>query len=212
MMAMTEEETTGSAARNAAGLLLSGALGLFLLGVVTGIATNWISGDAVKIKAAIVFAICVPLGIASALGARHFLKKLNGGAVSSSTRKSRLAVQLAIAAGVLGGMAAGITNAFGMEFALFSNAPAPALAVISLIAVWCLLAPALSIMWWRHIDEHEKAAYSSSALIALNAYSIITPGWWLLWRGGMAPAVDPMIVFLSVITLWGAVWMVRRYA
>jgi hypothetical protein len=92
-----------------------------------------------------------------------------------------------------------------------SNAPVSHGLATLAIALWMILGPILTWLWWQKIDEHEADAYRDGAFIAGHAYMFIAPAWWMASRTGWLPAQDPMLVVLAVSVLWMVVWFVRRY-
>lgn len=94
---------------------------------------------------------------------------------------------------------------------VFSNAAVgPGVATIS-IALWLIVAPTLTWLWWKRVDEHEASAYRDSTFIAAHAYMFVAPSWWMASRAGWLPDQQPMIVLLIVSTVWAAVWFVKKY-
>ena len=72
--------------------------------------------------------------------------------------------------------------------------------------------PILSIYWHnRVIDEQEADAYRSGALIAIYAFWIGAPVWWLLWRGGLVPAPDGIAIYLITTFTALFVWFWKKY-
>ncbi len=68
----------------------------------------------------------------------------------------------------------------------------------------------LSLYWHKNADEFERGASGQGALAAIYTYAFIAPIWWILERADIAPAQEPMIVYLIVMGVWGLVWQVRR--
>jgi hypothetical protein len=93
---------------------------------------------------------------------------------------------------------------------IFSSAPIPAWAAISLIAITLTAIPWLTLAWHRVVDEYEWQAYRDGALAAVYAYSALSLCWWLAWRAGLLPAVDGVAVFFVTYAAWCGVWLWRR--
>jgi hypothetical protein len=93
-----------------------------------------------------------------------------------------------------------------------SNAPLPPGFALALVLIIGVLLPAVSIYWHRHAtDEVEADAYKVGALYALNVYMIGAPVWWLLWRGGLAPAPDGTIIYFGIVATMGVIWIRKKY-
>jgi hypothetical protein len=37
------------------------------------------------------------------------------------------------------------------------------------------------------------------------------PVWWLLWRGGLAPAPDGTIIYFGIVATMGVIWIRKKY-
>ena len=121
---------------------------------------------------------------------------------SWSKRKKLYAASLilACALGFFFSMALLIDRTSGADSSLFgSGAIDPGIA-ITLSAAW-IGGMALSVlMYHRSVDDHEKQAYLWGALAGFYAVVFPAPAWWLLERGGLAPPVDGMILFLLALS------------
>lgn len=145
------------------------------------------------------------------------LLRRDGGKVGPSVRKSRSLWAFCIGLGFVIGLAvpliqdeAAVQGANAFTADLFSAAPiSPGAAVALLIAV--ALIAAASVLLYRYMDEHERAAQEYASLVALNLYALVTIGWGIAAKGGLAPAVDHAVIFLAVMLCWMAVWLWRRY-
>jgi hypothetical protein len=141
------------------------------------------------------------------------LIRLSGEMQTSREKRSNLII---IACGVIGGLL-GLGLVVGSDLGggppdVFSNAPiAPAFA-ISLALVVGILMPVISWYWHnRVIDELEADAYRSGALIAIYAYWMISPTWWLLWRGGLVAAPDGIAIYMITIFTALFIWFWKKY-
>ena len=194
--------------------LLAGA-GIALLfgaGVLAGVTMAFVDG-VVKSpgKAALIAALGLALVIGSAIVLRKVVPHMLGGEVSPRTKRARTMVYLS---GAIGGVI-GIAlqwSALGSDPRAVLSGPVPPVVAAVIIAVWLIAVPILSVRWWRNIDEHEALAYKDGALAGVFAYSAISPTWWVGWRGGFFPEPQEMLIYLAVVTVWGLVWMMRRYA
>lgn len=132
------------------------------------------------------------------------------GAATARERRNR---NVLIVCGALGGAMGATLSLIGpTPFSAFTNDPLPAWFALALAAVMLLLIPALSLYWHqRVVDEQEAAAYSKGALLGLYVFWIGAPTWWLLWRGGLVPAPDGVLIYFATIFVAGSVWMWAKY-
>jgi len=129
------------------------------------------------------------------------------------TARERRNRTVLVVCGALGGVMGAMLSLIGpTPFSAFTNDPLPAWFALTLAAVVALLVPALSLYWHRHVvDEQEAAAYSKGALMGLYVFWIGAPTWWLLWRGGLVPAPNGVLIYFATIVVAGAVWMWAKY-
>jgi hypothetical protein len=111
------------------------------------------------------------------------------------------------------GIALALTGSFDAnESNLFATgAMSPMLAIIMSVSVG-LIMPAVTFYWHKNVvDEQEEAAYRFGALIAMYAFWFIAPVWWFLWRGGMLPEIDGVILYFITIFVTLIVWFWKKY-
>lgn len=91
---------------------------------------------------------------------------------------------------------------------LFSNGPiSPTIALIT-GGAWALLIPPLIIFARRIADEHKLAGQDFGMMVGFQVFAIVTPAWWMGWRGGFLPQPDAMLIFAatlviaSIIAIW----------
>jgi hypothetical protein len=95
--------------------------------------------------------------------------------------------------------------------ALFDGPLSPAVAVVLALLVG-IITPALSIYWHlRVIDEQEAAAYNKGALIAMYAFWVGAPVWWLLWKGGLVSVPDGALIYVATVIIAVIVWLWAKY-
>jgi hypothetical protein len=95
--------------------------------------------------------------------------------------------------------------------ALFDGPLSPAVAVVLALLVG-IITPALSIYWHlRVIDEQEAAAYNKGALIAMYAFWVGAPVWWLLWKGGLVSVPDGVLIYVTTVIIAVIVWLWAKY-
>ncbi|MEQ1726685.1 MAG: hypothetical protein ABL882_12260 [Sphingopyxis sp.] len=102
------------------------------------------------------------------------------------------------------------TDAHWDSLGAFSG-PLPPLLAIALAGVWGIVLPIISLLWLRVIDEHERSAYRDGAEAAAFAYLTGAPIWWILWRGGLVPVPDGVVIFVAFNFIYLAVWLWRKY-
>ena len=91
------------------------------------------------------------------------------------------------------------------------SAPLPAWVALLVVVAWGVVLPVISWRWHRVVDEHEREAYRDGAVLGFYVLTIGAPVWWFLWRGGMAPPVDPVAMFIAPLSAAGIVWIWRKY-
>lgn len=141
---------------------------------------------------------------------------------ANMTRREKLNRNIVVACGLLGGMIGVILAAMGIlgssdtqEFDPFSSllsGPIPVAAALALVFVWAVVMPVIAWFWhtWV-IDEQEASAYRDGGYYAAYAYLMLTPTWWLLWRGGLLPEPDGVAIYLTFSLIWSAVWFWKKY-
>ena len=216
MMAFPENDTDQSGTMKTAFKLASGfvlsLLCLFAAGMATGSAAALIEGSDNPARG---LAICAAaLLVAAASGWALWKLQLFPRAdapLSPRTRKTRNVLLLSGAFGGLIGLGVVLSGIpTGDVDRLFSNGAVEMTLAIALIAAWVVFIPLITWMWERSIDEHERAANGKGALAGVYTYSVIAPAAWMAQRGGLVSEVDPMIIFLIVMAVWGIVWGVAR--
>jgi hypothetical protein len=218
MMAKTDDLPRGSALNGPAARLALAALAgtglLFCLGIAVGVTAAFVERGSVKPLALAIAAAA--LAVAALCGwALYRLKPFarEEGPIAPRVLKARRTL---IASGLIGGVLGVVlsvsTLSLDNPWGLFGNTPVPPIAAALALGVWLIVVPLLSWRWWRNIDEHEAAAYSSGAVAGIYAYAFLTPSWWMAWRGGFLPEPQPMLIFAAVMAVWGIAWMNRRSA
>ncbi|WP_397603882.1 hypothetical protein [Sphingorhabdus sp.] len=95
---------------------------------------------------------------------------------------------------------------------ILSNSPLPTNFALAFAFVFLVIVPAITWYWHRYaVDEQEEAAYRFGALIAMYAFWFIAPAWWLLWRGGILPEVNGMILYFMTFFVALIVWFWKKY-
>ena len=216
MMALPENDADQSGTMKTAFKLASGfALGLlclFAAGMATGSAAALIEGSDNPARGRAISAASLLVAAASgwALWKLQLFPRADA-PLSPRTRKTRNVLVLSGAFGGLIGLGVVLSGIpTGDVDRLFSNGAVETTLAIALIAAWVVFIPLITWMWERSIDEHERAANGKGALAGVYTYSVIAPAAWMAQRGGLVSEVDPMIIFLIVMAVWGIVWGVAR--
>ncbi|MEZ5682494.1 MAG: hypothetical protein R3E14_14490 [Erythrobacter sp.] len=211
MVTLEEEQRDDSFPRKLARFL---AIGFAVILVVFGFAVA--TGGAVVLfeKGELTARVLGALGLGLALfsAGAFSLFRLNplsflNEPVSESVRKTRRSVAWSMLLGAALGIALVVSDS---DLNAFSNGPIDRNVAIAVSLAYVVFTPIFALYWHRNADEYERAAYADGALVAIYAYSLITPGWWMLTRAGLVPPQDPMIVFLIVIAIWGIGWLMKK--
>lgn len=133
-----------------------------------------------------------------------------GGRPTARERRGRLTI---IAAALTGMLIAAVLIFFDPTAeGIFSNAPLPAGVALALALIIAVPVPIASYYWHRRIvDEQESNAFRTGAMLGLYAFWLAAPAWWLLWRGGLAPAPDGFILYFLTHLVAGIGWMWGKY-
>lgn len=137
------------------------------------------------------------------------------------TSREKLNRNIILACGLLGGVMGAVVAGAGFLNAPDSAAdplsalvtgPMPVPVALFLVFVWGVVMPVLAWFWHtRAIDEQEASAYRDGGYYAAYAYLILTPAWWLLWRGDLLPEPDGVVIFFAFTFIWSAVWFWKKY-
>ncbi|HCF25043.1 MULTISPECIES: hypothetical protein [unclassified Novosphingobium] len=88
-------------------------------------------------------------------------------------------------------------------------------AIPSGIAIALLLALAITalitVVYYRNIDEHERAAQGFASTLAINVYILVTLAWWTAAKGGLARPYDAAAAFVLTVFVWFAGWLWQKY-
>ncbi len=190
-----------------------GTLGGIVLVFLAGIAAGFTSvvmdhGGPGVIDVAVLAAIALA-AVTVAWGLWRFLKQTDFGPEAPSVKRSRRLLYVMMGIGLVMGIVLGVGGEG--DFGDILNGPIDMAIALAAIAIWLVVVPYGTWLWWRSVDEHEAGAYRDGGLIAIHAYIFVAPTWWLATRAGLAPPQDPMLVLLLVSGVWGAAWFVRRY-
>lgn len=111
--------------------------------------------------------------------------------------------------------ASGISNTSGDfldPFTPLLTGPLPLHIVAPLVIMWGVIIPAIAWYWHRYaIDEQEANAYRDGGYYAGYAFLMLTPLWWLLWRGGLLPEPDGVTIYFLFSIIWAIIWFWKKY-
>jgi hypothetical protein len=211
-MAMTDQPTGSQLGR--IGLIILSLFGtVFGVGVAAGIlAAHLDRGEPIGLRliALLAGALLVAAGFAW-LGYRSARAMTR--AVGKPTTRERRNYTVLLGCGAIGGVVGAALSLGGASpLDAFSNGPLPTWLALVLTVPILVLLPIISLYWHRHVvDEQEAAAYKLGALFGIYTYFIVSPAWWLLWRGGLLPEPDGILIYFATITVTGVTWIWAKY-
>lgn len=216
------DEKAGNNAQRIMWMILCGVGTIMILGAIAGFlsAHRAEGGGPLNLAGYAVLGvfISVTLILAFTIWKLFQLVKQSGERVP---RREKLNRNIIVACGGLGGImglaiaASGISNISEQgadPFVALLAGPLPLIIVVPLIFVWGVIMPVVAWFWHtRVIDEQEANAYRDGGYYAAYAFLMLTPLWWLLWRGGLVPEPDGVAIYLSFSLVWTAVWFWKKY-
>lgn len=215
---MTDEDTPGGGTVwRWLGLFLCGLGVVMMAGMVTGFLSEALkdeSGLTMRDYAILLAMIAVAVAL---LAATWRLGRTLFGKDAAMPRRERASRNILIGCGVLGGLiglglaASSGIGADGDTLSLMSEAPIPPVIAILLAAVILLILPAISFYWHRVIDEHESAAYRDGAIAGAYLFMTLAPAWWFLWRGGLVPEPNGVLIYFAFNFVFLAMWFWKKY-
>lgn len=81
---------------------------------------------------------------------------------------------------------------------------------IAAVAVGIIALTALSIWFFRAVDELEVADNLWASLYGYYFYAAAFPSWWVLANADLAPPVDPWALYVCTILFSFAVYGIRK--
>jgi hypothetical protein len=214
MIAMNDDSPAigGQIAR--IGLIALAGLGaLFGAGLTAGLIGAHLShGGAIDLKLIALMAVAILFTAGCAYGAYRAMRAVARVSGAPTSRERRNYVVLAVCGAIGGVMGMVLTLTGPTPYSAFSNEPLAPMLALALAFPIAVLMPILCLYWHRRVaDEQEAAAYGKGALIGIYTYFIGAPTWWLLWRGGFLPAPDGIIIYFTIITVTGVIWLWSKY-
>nr|WP_315457290.1 hypothetical protein [uncultured Sphingorhabdus sp.] len=220
-MAQHDEDTPSNGKRIL--WIIGASLGLVMTaGAITGFLSQMkVQGDdslnGAAVAVLITFAAII-IGLAYVIWNLLTKMRLSGEKVP---RRERLNRNIILACGGIGGVvgiaiaATGIANAPNNGTDPFSSlltGPIPLNIVVPLIFVWGVIMPMVAWFWHtRVIDEQEANAYKDGGYYAGYAFLMLTPLWWLLWRGGLVSEPNGVAIYFTFSIVWSVVWFWKKY-
>jgi hypothetical protein len=213
-MAVDDDARNMPATAGRVALLIVSSIGaLFACGVIAGIFAGHAEEGGGPMSATLIAWLAgAALLAAGCLFASYRLgRSVMPTAQSATPRERRNMITLTVA-GLLGGVVGATMILSDPSMQMFGSDPIPAGSAIGLALLIGVLLPAISIYWHlRVVDEQEAAAYNKGTLLAMYAYWIGAPVWWLLWRGGLVAAPDGIAIYFVTIVIAGIVWFWAKY-
>lgn len=156
-------------------------------------------------------AVFAAVGAAATWGLVRLKPWASRGPVSPATRRTNNLFTLSGLVTVPGVLALYLAT-FSKEDpnAIFSSSPiAPWIAIFA-SASWLL---GMVVAWWWYFsaDEHERSANDQGGLISGGLFATVTPMWWVAARAGLVPPPDAMVLWITVMLVWTAVWFWHRH-
>ncbi len=211
------DEKTGSNGRRILWMTVCGFGIIMILGAIAGFLSAHIAegGGPLNIAGYAVLAglMSVTLALAFVIWKLFHQMKRNGEKVP---RREKVYNRFMVGSFIFGGVTGLVLALTGSVDAtvtslISNNAMSPMLAIIMSVEIGVIL-PAMTFYMHKHaVDEQEEAAYRFAALIAIYAFWIIAPVWWLLWRGGMLPEVNGIALYFMTIFVALIVWFWKKY-
>lgn len=216
-----DAQPAGNVTRSIALIAAAAVATIFSAGAIVGVITAATEGGhALSIKA--VLAVAVLIGIVGALIyaqwnlARRI--RIGGGPLTGREKLNR---NIMVGCGLLGAVMGALlvatndslsANAAPEPLAIFAEGPLPPVLALILALFWAVIMPAVAWFWHtRAIDEQEASAYRDGGYYAAYAYLIGAPAWWFLWRGGLLPEPNGVIIFCLFAAIWTIVWFWKKY-
>jgi hypothetical protein len=223
MMDLTEArmvepmEENGSGGRSIMWMMLSGLGIVMTAGAIAGYLAEHQSQGGGPLDTMGIIVLAVFLAIIAGLS---YAIWRNGSKIKDRhgrlPRREKLNQRIMVFSALLGGgialaLMASSTAEYG-DPTVFAEAPIKPWVAIIVALIIGVGMPILSVYWhYRVIDEQEADAYRSGALIAIYTFWIGAPVWWLLWRGGLVPAPDGVIIYMATTIIALIIWFWKKY-
>lgn len=136
--------------------------------------------------------------------------------VEPPTKKENIRNNLLIISGIIGGiigviLAVQAINSDELSLNSIINAPIPTLLALALAFFWAIIMPIICYYWYKNVDEQEMHAVRIGAYYSLYIYMIGAPTWWILWRGGLVPQPNGIIIYIITVYSFCGIWLWKKY-
>jgi hypothetical protein len=153
------------------------------------------------------------VGIVSGLGAAATYAGVRLGNFDppSLTNRAGRSQLVLLASGLIGGLISIYLMQTGAYDRMLAGefTPTTAEAAFALALLFLVLLP-IGFVWQHNIDEHEDSAVKTAAYFALGSYMYIYLGWSIAALAGWTPTVHVLGLFVTVMFIFVAVWVVKR--
>ncbi|BCA57408.1 hypothetical protein [Sphingomonas sp. HMP6] len=126
-------------------------------------------------------------------------KDLGPGEAADRARSRRTAINftiLALLGGVVGFTAALVEQP---DAPISAGGTIPAWFAILAATVFVVAVVAGSVAYYRNMDELQRLDNYWATTVGANVFLLAYPVWLVLWKGGLVPAPDAMILYLVVL-------------
>ena len=138
-------------------------------------------------------------------------KDIGPGEAADRARSRRTTINFTILA-LLGGVV-------GFTAALVEQSDAPISAGGTMPGWFAILAAAVmvvavlagSVLYHRNMDELQRLDNYWAATMGANVFLLGYPVWLILWKGGLVPAPDAMILYLAVFVTMMIAYFWRKW-
>ena len=138
-------------------------------------------------------------------------KNIGPGEAADRARSRRTTINFTILA-LLGGVV-------GFTAALVEQSDAPISAGGTMPGWFAILAAAVmvvavlagSVLYHRNMDELQRLDNYWAATMGANVFLLGYPVWLILWKGGLVPAPDAMILYLAVFVTMMIAYFWRKW-
>lgn len=214
---LDETEAEGNVGKSLAWIAVAGLATVFTAGAIVGvIAAATEDGEALSAKAIAIIAALVAI-----IGALIYTQwnlarriRIGGGPLTSREKLNRnIMVGCGLIGAVMGAALVATDGAMPSDpLTMFSDRPLPLAIAAALAVFWGVIMPAVGWFWHtRAIDEQEANAYRDGGYYAAYAYLMGVPTWWFLWRGGVLPEPNGVLIFSAFAIIWTVVWYWKKY-
>ena len=200
------------------GLLGAGFASVTMLGAVAGFLSEALKDgwSAFTVRDGVVLGVLVAVAAGCAYAAVRLSRRLFGpeARIPTRERRSRNYLLASFGIGVVTAivlLSADVMSVSDDPLSILSDSPISPVAAVALSLLLLTVLPVLGWRWQKTVDEHEREAYQSGALAAAYMFQIVAPVWWLLWRGGLVPEVNGIILYLAFDFTFLTVWFWKKY-